>query len=168
MAEVPGYPENPNYHPMRDPEQETIADLRARLAAVEGLATELQQPCAYGHRQFVNEGVPPYDEICAVCREKHRAEMEIGTLVQERSQADRRAEAAEQQRDTAIAQVDVLKRALNTTCEQLDTARTAIRAMHKASPKYDPWVPCDCEWCKEYCPAGEAGACATCDAKISI
>lgn len=38
MADVSGYPENPNYRPMRDPEQETIADLRTRLAASEQAA----------------------------------------------------------------------------------------------------------------------------------
>ncbi len=45
------------------------------LTAARAELEEAQRPCAYGHRLFVNEGYPPYDEVCAVCHAQHETKL---------------------------------------------------------------------------------------------
>ncbi len=45
------------------------------LTAARAELSEAQRPCAYGHRLFVNEGYPPYDEVCAVCCAQHETKL---------------------------------------------------------------------------------------------
>lgn len=79
-----------------------VKRLRAEVARLTQERDAALRPCHYGHRLFVNEGVPPYDEVCAVCHAQHRSHQ------------------AEAERDALRARVWMVESALTSAVAILD------------------------------------------------